>query len=75
MTFAYSGLLVLALSGIAFAGPQTLKFADATSDACSANCSTRAASCKRACPATFSTPCLTSCDNQAETCRRSCSAK
>jgi hypothetical protein len=75
MRLMYSGLLLLVLTGMASAGAQKLRFADATSDACAANCSTQAASCKRACPATFSTPCVTSCDNRAETCQRSCRAR
>jgi hypothetical protein len=75
MRLAFSGLIFLTLTGTAFAGAQNLRVADAATDACAANCSTQAASCKRACPTTFSTPCITSCDNQAETCRRSCNAK
>jgi hypothetical protein len=75
MRLALSGLLVLVLIGMASADTRKLHFADAAADACAANCSTQTASCKRACPTTFSTPCITSCDNQAETCRRSCNAK
>jgi hypothetical protein len=40
-----------------------------------ANCSNQAATCKRTCPATFSTPCLNACDSQAQTCVRGCQAK
>jgi hypothetical protein len=75
MRLAFSGLLFLFLSGTAFAGAEKLRVADSASDACASNCSAQAASCKRACPTTFSTPCVTSCDSQGETCRRSCSAK
>ena len=49
-----------------------VRFADATSDRCAADCASQEASCKRVCPATFSTPCLSSCDSQAQTCRQSC---
>jgi hypothetical protein len=75
MRLALSGLLFLVLTGVASADAQKLRFADVASDACAANCSAQAESCKRACPTTFSTPCLTACDNQGGTCRRSCSAK
>jgi hypothetical protein len=72
--------VLLALLGTAYADNGLtrtgyLRFADASSNACMSNCSTQAASCKRACPATFSTPCLNSCDSQAQTCTRSCQAK
>ena len=49
-----------------------VRFADAASDACFANCANQDASCKRVCPTTLSTPCLSSCDSQAQTCRQSC---
>jgi hypothetical protein len=49
-----------------------VRFADATSDACFANCASQDASCKRVCPTTLSTPCLSSCDSQAQTCKQSC---
>jgi nitric oxide reductase activation protein len=52
-----------------------LHLADATADACLASCSSQNASCKRVCPATFSTPCLSSCDSQAQACRQSCQSK
>jgi hypothetical protein len=44
-------------------------------DACVASCATQSASCKRVCPATFSTPCLNACDNQERTCRQACQRK
>ena len=75
MRLALSGLLFLLLTGMASADTRRLHFADAATDACAANCSAQAESCKRACPTTFSTPCLTACDNQGGTCRRSCNAK
>ena len=46
-----------------------------TSEACLTNCSQQNASCKRACPTTFSTPCNLNCDSQEQTCRRSCQTK
>jgi hypothetical protein len=49
-----------------------LRLADATSDACLANCATQNASCQRVCPTTLSTPCISSCEAQAQTCRQSC---
>jgi hypothetical protein len=57
------------------AGSSKPRFADAASDACASNCSIQAASCKRICPATFSTPCLSACDSQAQTCTRNCQTK
>jgi hypothetical protein len=52
-----------------------LRFADATSDACFANCASQNDSCKRVCPTTFSTPCVSACDSQAQTCRLSCQSR
>jgi hypothetical protein len=52
-----------------------LRFADATSDACFANCASQNDSCKRVCPTTFSTPCISACDSQAQTCRQSCQSR
>jgi hypothetical protein len=75
MKLVCSALFFLALVGTAEAGGHRLRFADAAADACVANCSTQAASCRRVCPSTFNTPCLSACDNQAETCRRGCRAK
>lgn len=48
-----------------------MRTVDAT-DTCLSNCSSQSASCKRACPATFSTPCNSSCDSQEQVCRQSC---
>ena len=48
------------------------KIADATSQACAADCSRRAETCKQACPTTFGVACQTSCDSQAQTCRQAC---
>jgi hypothetical protein len=78
LTFAAGVLLALLCTAVAeggLTGAGKLRFADASSDACMSNCSTQAASCKRACPVTFNTPCLSSCDSQAQTCTRSCQAK
>ena len=80
MKFTFATAVLMALLGSAFAdieltGAGKLRFSDSSSDACMSNCSTQAASCKRACPATFSTPCLSACDSQAQTCSRSCQTK
>jgi hypothetical protein len=77
MKSALAAALVLALAGTAFAQTGTdlrtrLRLADATSDACMANCSNANASCKRVCPTTFNAPCLSACDSQAQTCRQGC---
>ena len=76
MRFLLSAAIILFLSGVAFAfpnreNPSRARVADA-SDACVANCASQSASCKRVCPATFSTPCLNACDSQAQTCTQSC---
>jgi hypothetical protein len=49
--------------------------AKASSDSCVSNCLAQNTSCKRTCPATFSTPCLSACDSQAQTCTLSCQTK
>jgi hypothetical protein len=76
MKFATSAALLFALVGAAAADTNTLghrsRVADATADACFSNCANANASCKRACPITFSTPCLSSCDSQMQTCREGC---
>jgi hypothetical protein len=77
MKFAFSAALLLfqigpALADPSFAVKSNLRFADAISDACFANCANANVSCKRVCPTTFSTPCLSACDSQMQTCRQSC---
>ena len=77
MKSVFAAALVLALAGTAFAAPGTdirprLRLADATADACMANCSSANAACKRVCPTTFNPPCLGACDSQAQTCRQGC---
>lgn len=52
--------------------PAKLRLADATSQACTANCDNQNAACKRVCPTTLGAPCITSCDSQAQVCRQSC---
>ena len=80
MKFALSAALLLALAGVAVAesgAPANMsrwKLAQ-SADACAANCASQAASCGRACPATFSTPCRINCDNQAKSCQQSCQRK
>jgi len=49
-----------------------LRFADATSQACIANCDNQNAACKRVCPTTLGAPCFAACDSQAQVCRQSC---
>jgi len=49
-----------------------LRLADATSQACIANCDNQNAACKRVCPTTLSTPCFVSCDSQTQVCRQTC---
>jgi hypothetical protein len=72
--------ILMALLGTAAAEPglplqRSLRFADATADACFANCANVNASCKRVCPTTLSTPCISTCDSQAQTCRESCKSR
>ena len=50
----------------------SLRVADATTDACLANCATQNQNCQRVCPTTLSTPCISSCNAQAQTCREAC---
>jgi len=68
--------LAFVLIGAATASPVSLRdrlrLADASADACFANCASQADSCKRVCPTTFSPPCVSACDSQAQTCRQSC---
>jgi hypothetical protein len=73
---AFSVLLV----GTAVAGQGNfsigkLRFADAASDACVANCASQNDSCKRVCPTTLGAPCQSACDSQAQTCRLGCQRK
>jgi hypothetical protein len=80
MKFTLIIAFVLASTGTSFAagepdGGGKLRLAEGASATCVSNCSTQAASCKRTCPATFSTPCLNACDSQAQTCARSCQAR
>ena len=80
MKFTFATAVLLGLLSTAFAdsgsiGAGRLRLAQGSSEACTSNCATQAASCKRTCPATFNTPCLNACDTQAQTCIRSCQAK
>jgi hypothetical protein len=77
MKFAFGAIFLLtliepSLADSVMAGKSRLRFADATADACFANCASQNASCKQVCPTTLSTPCLGACDSQAQTCRLSC---
>jgi hypothetical protein len=75
---AVSGaLFLLLLSATACHATGTFKLgkyqiADNSSDACVASCSNQNISCKRVCPATFSTPCLDACDSQLQICQQNC---
>jgi hypothetical protein len=64
--------VLLATTAVADQHRNRLRLADATTDACMANCATQNASCQRVCPTTLSTPCISSCEAQAQTCRQSC---
>ena len=80
MKLALSAVLLFAMFGTAIADPgplsmSKLRVADASSDACFANCSSQNQSCRRVCPTTLSTPCLSSCDSQMQTCRQSCQGR
>jgi hypothetical protein len=80
MKLAFSAAFLLIQIGPVLADPSIvlksrLRFADATAEACFANCANQNASCKRVCPVTFSTPCLSACDSQLQTCRQACQNK
>jgi Flp pilus assembly protein TadG len=80
MKFALFAVLLFSVAGAAVAGTSAvsvgkLRLADATADACFANCVSQNASCKRVCPTTFSTPCLGACDSQMQTCTQSCQGR
>jgi hypothetical protein len=74
MRLALCIVLIGLLAGPAVADQHRnrLRVADATTDACLANCATQNASCQRVCPTTLSAPCVSSCEAQAQTCRQSC---
>jgi hypothetical protein len=77
MKLALCAVLSLLMVGTAAAGQANfsvakLRLADATSDACLANCASQNESCKRVCPTTLGAPCQSACDSQAQTCRQSC---
>ena len=77
MKLALSAALSLLLIGTAAAGQGNVsigkwRMADATSDACFANCASTNDSCKRVCPTTLGAPCQSVCDSQAKTCREGC---
>jgi hypothetical protein len=80
MKLALAAAILFSMVGFAAAGTGPvsigkLRLADATSDACFANCANQNASCKRVCPTTFSTPCLGACDSQMQTCTQSCQSR
>jgi hypothetical protein len=68
----FFSLVAAGTSPMGAAGFSRMQLADATADACIANCENANASCKRVCPVQFSTPCLNACDSQAQTCRQGC---
>jgi len=71
------GLLLVTLVGMAAAQTSTVnkRYADASSDACRASCSSTSAQCKRVCPTVLGAPCLASCDSQYQTCIQGCQNK
>jgi hypothetical protein len=80
MRFLLAGLVSLLVIGMAAADPLVVttgkvRLAEATIDACIANCASQSDSCKRVCPTTLSAPCISSCDSQAQTCRLACRSK
>jgi hypothetical protein len=67
-------LLVTGVAGSVHGATRTvtpMRTVDAT-DVCLSNCADQSASCKRACPATFTAPCISSCDSQEQVCRQAC---
>lgn len=71
--------LIIGLSLSQFAQASTedfsrakLRVADASTQACIANCDNQNAACKRVCPTTLGAPCAASCDSQAQVCRQGC---
>jgi hypothetical protein len=80
MRLVFSVAVLFALIAPALAEPNILlknrlRLADATSDACFANCASRSDACRRVCPTTFNVPCINACDSQAQTCRLGCQSK
>ena len=69
-------LALLTSAAIAADGPYSplprQRLAEATADACLADCASRAASCKQVCPGTFGVPCQSACDSQYKSCRDAC---
>jgi hypothetical protein len=72
--FFLGGLLLLTLVGTGTAETLTApkRYADASSDACRASCSSTSAQCKRICPTVLGAPCVASCDSQYQTCIQAC---
>ena len=76
MKLALAMSITVALLGPALGEPNPkmskIRVADSADAACFANCASQNASCKRVCPATFSTPCLSACESQYQSCSRGC---
>jgi len=79
MKSAMIAILVLILSGAAFANPGTGRKTGwrvaQSADACLVTCANQNDTCKRTCPTTYNGPCTSACDNQAQFCRQSCPQK
>jgi hypothetical protein len=80
MKLALIAAVLMALGSMATAEPMRgphspIRLAAAASEVCLATCADQNATCKRVCPATFSTPCVSACDNQAQTCRAGCQGR
>jgi hypothetical protein len=79
MKLATIAILVMTLSGAAFAEPgvrgkTAWRVAEST-NSCLIYCANQSDSCKRMCPATYNGPCTAACDNQAQFCMQACQQK
>ena len=77
MRFVLALIIGLSLPQVAQASTEgfsrvKLRLADASSQACIANCDNQNAACKRVCPTTLGAPCAAACDSQAQVCRQGC---
>jgi hypothetical protein len=73
LLFCVALLSIISVSALAQGGVTGQK--TGAVEACLTKCSNDDASCRRACPITFSGPCLSSCDNRTQTCRQSCQGR
>ncbi len=68
-------LATLVAAAAAETGKVGQRYANASSEACLASCSSTNSSCKRVCPAVLGAPCQASCDSQYQSCTQGCQAK